>query len=43
MWGEYNIKMDFEIEWGSVNWINLAQDRDQWRGLVNTLINLWVP
>jgi hypothetical protein len=24
-------------------WINLAQDRDQWRGLVNTVMNVWVP
>jgi hypothetical protein len=26
-----------------VDWINLAQDRDQWRGLVNMLLNLRVP
>jgi hypothetical protein len=39
-----NIKIDLrEIEWDSVNWIDLAQDRDQWRTLVNTLMNLWVP
>jgi hypothetical protein len=31
-----NIKMDpAEIEWSSVNWIGLAQDRDNWRALVN--------
>jgi hypothetical protein len=31
MWVD-NIKMDLrEIEWGSMNWIDLAQDRDQWR------------
>jgi hypothetical protein len=29
-----------EIGWGSMNWINLAQDRDQWRVLVNTVMNL---
>jgi hypothetical protein len=29
-------------EWGGVGWTDLAQDRDQWRALVNTVINLWV-
>jgi hypothetical protein len=39
-----NIKMDLiEIEWGGVDWIELAQDRDQWRSLVNTVLNLRVP
>jgi hypothetical protein len=41
---EDNIKMDLrEIGWGGMNWINLVQDRDQWRALVNTVMNLWVP
>jgi hypothetical protein len=32
-----NIKMDLrEIEWDGMNWIDLTQDRDQWRALVNT-------
>jgi hypothetical protein len=36
-----NIKMDLrEIECGSMDWINLAQDRDQRRALVNTAVNL---
>jgi hypothetical protein len=32
-----------EIGWGDMDWIDLAQDRDQWRALVNTIINLRVP
>jgi hypothetical protein len=32
-----------EIGWGGMDWIDLAQDRDQWRALVNTALNLWVP
>jgi hypothetical protein len=39
-----NIKMDLrEIGWDGVYWIDLAQDRDQWRALVNTVMNLRVP
>jgi hypothetical protein len=39
-----NIKMDLrEIGWDGEDWINLAQDRDQWRVLVNTVMNLQVP
>jgi hypothetical protein len=35
MWGD-NIKMNLkEIGWGSIYWIHLAQDRDQWPALVN--------
>jgi hypothetical protein len=40
---EYNIKMNLrEIGWGGMDWIDLAQDRDQWRALVNTVMNLRV-
>jgi hypothetical protein len=40
----YNIKLDLrEIGWDSMDWIDLAQDRDQWRALVNTVMNLRVP
>jgi hypothetical protein len=39
-----NIKMDLrEIEWGGMDWIDLTEDRDQWRALVNTVIDLRVP
>jgi hypothetical protein len=31
-----------ERGWGSMDWIHLAQDRDQWRALVNSAMNLWV-
>jgi hypothetical protein len=42
MW-ENNIKMDLrEIGWGGVDWIGLAKDRDRWRALVNTVLNLRV-
>jgi hypothetical protein len=34
-WWEDNIKIDL-IEWGGMEWIDMAQDRDQWRALVNT-------
>jgi hypothetical protein len=41
---EDNIKMDLrEVGWGSMDWINLAQDRDRWRALVNVVMNLRVP
>jgi hypothetical protein len=37
-------KMDLrEIGWDGIDWIDLAQDRDQWRALVNTVMNLRVP
>jgi hypothetical protein len=39
-----NIKMDLrEIGWDGMDWIYLAQDRDQWRALVNAIMNLRVP
>jgi hypothetical protein len=40
---EDGIRMDLrEIVWGSVEWIQLAQDRDRWRALVSTVMNLRV-
>jgi hypothetical protein len=39
-----NIKIDFrEIGWGSTDWIELADGRDQWRPLVNMVMNLRIP
>jgi hypothetical protein len=41
---EDNIKMDLgEIGFGVVDWIHLAQDRESWRALVNTVMSLRVP
>jgi hypothetical protein len=41
---EDNIKMDLRnIRWGGMDWTDLAQDRDQWRALENTVMNLRVP
>jgi len=38
-----DIRVDLkEIGWEGVDWIHLAQDRDQWRGLVNTVMNFQV-
>jgi hypothetical protein len=37
-----NIKMNLrDIGWGGIEWIDLAQDMDQWRALVNTVMNLF--
>jgi hypothetical protein len=39
-----NIRMDFgEVGWSDVDWIGLAQERNRWRALVNSVLNLRVP
>jgi hypothetical protein len=42
-WEDNNRMYLREIGWAGMDWIDLAQDRDQWRVLVNTVINRWVP
>jgi hypothetical protein len=39
-----NIRMDLgEVGWGDVDWIGVAMDRNRWRALVNSVLNLQVP
>jgi hypothetical protein len=43
-WWVDNIRMDLgEVGWSDVDWIGLAQDRNRWRALVNSVLNLRVP
>jgi hypothetical protein len=43
MWVD-NIRMELVVlGWGDVEWIGLAQDRNRWRALVNSVLNLRVP
>jgi hypothetical protein len=39
-----NIKIGLRQRgWDDMDWIDLAQDRDKWRALVNTVMKLWIP
>jgi hypothetical protein len=39
-----NIRMDLgEVRWSDEDSIDLAQDRNRWKALVNSVLNLWVP
>ena len=41
---EDSIKIDLqEVGIGGIDWIDLAQDRNRWRAVVNAVMNLWVP
>jgi hypothetical protein len=41
---EDNIKMDLiERGWSGIDWINLAQDKDKWMALMDTVMNLQIP
>jgi hypothetical protein len=43
MWVD-NIRMDLgEVGWGDVDWIGLAHDRNRWRALLNSVLNLRIP
>jgi hypothetical protein len=38
------MRMDLrKIGWEVVDWIHVAQDRDQWRAMLKMVMNLWVP
>jgi hypothetical protein len=40
---EDNIKMHLTEVGGGMDWVNLAQERDNWRAIMNAVMNFWVP
>jgi hypothetical protein len=42
-WVDNNKRDLGEVGWGDVDWIGLAQDRNRWRAVVNSVLNLRVP
>ena len=41
---EDNMKLDLqEVDWGGMDWIDLAQDKDRWCALINAVMTLWIP
>jgi hypothetical protein len=42
-WENIVIRNLREVVWEGVNWVHLAQDKDQWRAFVKTVMNLLVP
>jgi hypothetical protein len=38
-----NNKINLKREWSGMDWTEQVQDRDQWRALVNTIMNLQIP
>jgi hypothetical protein len=42
-WEDQDVGGWKKVGWDGVDWIDMAQDRDQWRALVNTVLNLRVP